>query len=967
MKKDRIWLILILFVAFGLRLFRLGEQSLWYDEGVTWMLSQMRSITDLIQWTAADIQPPLYYLLIWATDIQLGGSEWALRFPSVLFNTLTIPLLYILARRLATPHTKISLPFLTILIFAVSPLMIYYSQEARMYTLLVFEATLASYLLLKIFDNRSQSPRHPFFYALTISAALYTHYFAAFLIVVHGLYFGLILWQRGWTKSRLIQAGQMFGLAALLFGPWLPTLFGRLGDDPSYWPGALKLDEAIRKVFISFSIGETVFEQTGGALTLGYLVILIICGLWLTLPAPSDDLPSRINRGSLINQHLYLFLALWLLLPIMAILTLSYRSPKFNPRYTLVAYPAFCLILATALTYLRKRQYINRSKKFLPRLLFPNLILTVFILFILGTSTFSLYNWFTDPRFSKDDFKAMAQFVQERIAPDETVLLSSGHLFPVWAYYFGWDNWTPLPWLQRLDVNKITDLTISEDIAAATAGKEGVWLVTWQDEVIDPNGVVPFWLDRIGERPVDAGDFWGVGLEHWRINPRQREILVLNPITQPAAKNQATDTVYNFADKVELLGHTQINDTDLVLFWRPLQPLPEDLILTLDLTDKDGHDWDKATFTGRLGSEYYPPSHWPVGEVITTRHQLPWQIGSPPGLYIAEIGLGQLQETPSSETALNSTEGDFHGWDLLDAQGRPQRRTALIDFVNLSHVIEPEGGTPPIAADPQVDFLPVVSIRRAILPKKMVEPGDRLLLALLWQAGEYNVDDISIIFDLTDAQGQTFRVGNSYTPSREYNLPRWQPGQVVLGQYWLDIPPEAAPGPAQLQIHLINVTAFPYDEVFALDELEILPTARNFTPPTTLDTPLEANFSDQATLIGLDCEAGCQAAPGASLTLTLFWQADSPFAKSYTVFTHLLDHDETVLVNADHAPPKPTQGWVTGEIIADTITLALPSDLAPGSYPLEIGLYDAADPAYTRLPLSNSDTRLLLLQLIKVD
>ncbi|MEM7345074.1 MAG: glycosyltransferase family 39 protein, partial [Chloroflexota bacterium] len=280
MIRQRFWLILILLLGFALRLTWLGEQSLWYDEGVTWLLSQMSSLSTLIEWTAADIQPPLYYLLIWYSDILLKSSEWALRFPSVVFNTLTIPVIYVLASRLLKRSLTASdsLPYrfnpalLAAFLFAISPLMVYYSQEARMYTLLVFEATLSSYLLIKIlhpsFNQPTRRPLlYPILYALTATAALYTHYFAAFLLTAQGLYALIILFQQGWSTTRIRDIGIMFGGAALLFAPWLTTLLSRLSDDPSYWPGALKLDEAFRKIVISFVVGETVFEETGFWLT----------------------------------------------------------------------------------------------------------------------------------------------------------------------------------------------------------------------------------------------------------------------------------------------------------------------------------------------------------------------------------------------------------------------------------------------------------------------------------------------------------------------------------------------------------------------------------------------------------------------------------------------------------------------------------------------------------------------------
>lgn len=1008
MSKHRLWLLSLILIAFALRLTLLGEQSLWYDEGVTWMLSQMK-LPDLIQWTAADIQPPLYYLLIWTTDIFWGDSEWALRFPSALFNTLTVPLLYALARRLFTPapllprppappRRRASAALLAVILFTLSPLMVYYSQEARMYTLLTFLSTLAGYLLLKAISNyqypkgtslaisnkqypqgallplttyqlpkthdkpahyspRSVPTSYSLLYAFTAAAALYTHYFAAFLLIAHAGYALYILWQQHFSKPLLAQFVVAFGGAMLLFAPWLPTLLARLGDDPSYWPGALKLNEAVRKVLISFTAGETVFEQIGGWLALAYFGFLILSFV-IRHPARSFVL----RPSSRPTHHSSLFLLLWLLLPILLILTLSYQSPKFNPRYTLLAWPAFALLTAALLA----PKHLPTATPYAPRATspVPRFLSTLTLLFILATFTYSLFNWFTDPRFSKDDFQALAQFVRERQAPNETVLLSSGHLFPVWAYYSGWEGWTPLPWMLRLNVNRVTQLGIAAEIADAVKGKDGVWLVTWQDEVIDPNGVVPFWLDLIGERPDDAGDFWGVGLEHWRINPEKVALLHQSPIQRPvefltsaATSSGSASTgmpAFNFANQVDLLGYTQLSDTDLALFWRPRQPLPDNLILTLDLTDPNGFDWDRESLIGRPGAYLYPPSRWPVGEVVMTRHRLPWQIGAPPGLYTVEIGLGQA-------------DTELAGWDVLDEQGRPQRRTALLDFVNLSELVRPDSGPLPIDNDPAIDFLPILAVRRMILPQTAAQPGDRLLLALLWQAGEFNLDNVSVAFDVTDAAGQTHRVGASFTPSRQFNLPRWQPGDVVLGQYWLDIPPEAAPGPASLQLHLINVSGFFYDEVFPLAGLEILPTGRNFTPPESVDMPLQADFSGQATLLGADCPNRCRAAPGQPLTLTFYWQAEARFKTNYTIFTHLLGPDETVLINADHAPPKPTQGWVPGEIITDAVTLTIPAGLPPGDYAVEVGLYNAADPAFTRLPLANGDNRVILPRSLTVE
>jgi len=952
------------------------------------MLAQ-KSLPDLVQWTAQDIQPPFYYLLLWLTSRLFGQSEYALRLPSALANTLTMPVIYLLAKRLFRARAP-QVGLVAALILATSPVMVYYSQESRMYTLLVLEATLSSYLLLKIthappkgrevllprpvspFEDKGEGRGEGFVKVLSYIAittlALYTHYFAFFLWLAQAIYILLYLSLTPKTNktpltshfssltSHFSPLTSHFLLLILtpilLFIPWLPILLARLGDDPSYWPGALKLNEALRKLLISFTLGETVFEDIGFWLALAYLVLLLLPHVSLYKVSNLIKVVTHVFLTTQIARHVSLykvsnlikannkfspltsqlsFLTLWLCLPPSLILALSYQSPKFNPRYMLLSWPPFALIVAAMITPINSKQ---RRWPFI-----------ISLTFILITAAFSLTNWFTDPRFAKTDFRAVAQFIKERKSADETVLLSSGHFFPVWAYYYGWQGWTALPAdMPSLDVNRVINLNIAAPLAVALQNQQGAWLVNWQDEVIDPNGVVPFWLDWVGERPHDAGDFWGLRLEHWRLTHPER--LTESPIKTPLN--------LNFSHYLKLIGLTQLNDHELGLFWQAQQPLPPELTLTLNLSDSDEQDWARATSVGQLGSFSYPPNRWPLGQTIITRHALPWQLGTPPGLYRAEIGLGV------------TNNGIYQGWDVLDEQGRPQRRNALLEPINLSQLIKPATGWQPLSGQPVIDFSPIIILRKLMLPHTQAEPGDRLLLAALWQAGDYNLDDISLKFEVVDSQNQLYLVGESATPSRHYNLYRWRPGEVVLGQYWLNIPPLAAPGPAQLQLHLLNSSGFVYDEMFHLADLEILPTQRNFTVPAQFDKPLAANFADQAELLGLDCANDCQAKSGQTLTLTLTWRGGGNMAINYTIFAHLLDEHDTMLLAADHAPPKPTRGWVKGEIIRDEISLTLPTDLPPGDYPFEVGLYNAADPAFTRLTLPNGETRLLLPQLIKV-
>ena len=94
--------IILLLVAFALRVFRLDFQGLWYDEAFSVYLAQF-NLADITARTAADIQPPLYYYLLHFWMVLASEREFALRFFSLFFGVLTIPLMYITARRLFTP------------------------------------------------------------------------------------------------------------------------------------------------------------------------------------------------------------------------------------------------------------------------------------------------------------------------------------------------------------------------------------------------------------------------------------------------------------------------------------------------------------------------------------------------------------------------------------------------------------------------------------------------------------------------------------------------------------------------------------------------------------------------------------------------------------------------------------------------------------------------------------------------
>ncbi|MGH2538172.1 MAG: hypothetical protein ACRDHL_12315, partial [Candidatus Promineifilaceae bacterium] len=137
-----------LWLAAGLRFYRLDAQSFWNDEGNSARLSE-RPASLIIAGTASDIHPPLYYLLLAGWRGLAGASEFGLRAFSALAGVGLVAVTLALGRQLArAAGLGAGLPLLAGLLAAANPALVYYSQEARMYALLALEAADASWLLL---------------------------------------------------------------------------------------------------------------------------------------------------------------------------------------------------------------------------------------------------------------------------------------------------------------------------------------------------------------------------------------------------------------------------------------------------------------------------------------------------------------------------------------------------------------------------------------------------------------------------------------------------------------------------------------------------------------------------------------------------------------------------------------------------------------------------------------------------
>ena len=300
-------------VSLVLGLIRLGAPALWFDEAYTWRQIN-RSLIEQFE----GYQPFYYWILKPWTSVA-GTSEWAMRFPSVIGATLACALLVVLARKLF--DRRIAL--VSGLFLATSPFFVKWSQQARVYPLLVVASLVATLLLLRALERGSRAAWAV--YGIAYAGLLVTHAVVGLLLVpAHAV----LIAQR---RERFLPHGLLAGVVIAAVGvPWVAQL-------------AMRTDSATSETaWIPFPSAEDAtlaLVSVSGVAGLG--VLFAVAGLW-TL--------RRAGNGSLA-----VWLATWAFAPFVLALVISIARPIFLDRYLVIATPAFAMLAGVAVMGLAGR------------------------------------------------------------------------------------------------------------------------------------------------------------------------------------------------------------------------------------------------------------------------------------------------------------------------------------------------------------------------------------------------------------------------------------------------------------------------------------------------------------------------------------------------------------------------------------------------------------------------------------
>jgi uncharacterized membrane protein len=562
----------IVLAGFGVRSAGLGADSLWYDETVSAFLAG-QDVAALVAHTARDIHPPGYYLVLHAWVRVAGDSEFTLAFLSLVWGILLCALTYRLARRLLGKRVA----GWALMLVALSPYNVWYSQEVRMYTL---AAVLG---VLVVWSGSAMVTKHHLLavagYVLCAATGLYVlYYFAFLLLALNGLFLAHLTHRRAWRTLATWIAAQ--AAVVVLYAPWVPIAWRQATEPPvPPWRSAVPLLDALIETWTTLTFGQPRLSMWVWPLLVlvGLLFVWGLRGAWRVRSRRSSAPAGASNATSVaaasVNPAALLLTALFG--PLALIAVASVVTPLYHVRYVFTYAPAFYIILAGGLAWLMQR---------------TRLVAVVALAAVLAGGTYGLYEQRAMPEDVTDDLRGAVRFLAARWRPGDAVLVNAGYAYTAFAYYYpepiaarmrltdyrspanldaplvlqtgiiGGD--TSLGWGDaQSDFYATTGADTTGALARVLSDYPRLWVLRIYDTVADPDGVVRAWLAE-ATTPFEDRAFAGSAYPHVQGYMARRQ-----PAPPPGPS-------FALAGGVDLVGSQVPSEArageslDVVLWWR---------------------------------------------------------------------------------------------------------------------------------------------------------------------------------------------------------------------------------------------------------------------------------------------------------------------------------------------------------------------------------------------------------------
>lgn len=1003
----------LVLVALALRAWDIDRMSIWQDEGLTLYRASLglggilSGEIPLDQLVTPDVQPPLYFLIL-AGWLRLAGLSvgdpaaiWAGKWLSMLVGLPGIALVWVLARRLLAQR---SAALVATLLTALSPALLWYSQELRSYSLQLSLGLLAVYALARALDameGRSGSdamsgsskaaPKATLAWAslsaLAAGLLLWTHYLGIFLVAALALTALLrVVEARGsglrssgvpgpgsspdpgssvhrpgagdhsprWRGLLPLVAA---GLAAL---PLLPYAFWRLELGAERHQHFVPLRDFLRDLSFGFGMGKSArawhlaepaqnLPSLAAELGFGFLILAGLAWLW---------------RQAGLRRRALPLLAGYLLLPILGLYALTFLKPVYmGVRHILLAAPAAYLLAGAGWIGLEAR------RKGLG-----------WIALGLALAGMVLADWgyYRSPAFAKDDHRGLAQYVAARALPGDVLAVTDSVL-----------SHTYRPLLPHLPIlvlpgvaadGRVDERPPGDALRPILAEYGRIWFV-------DPDADYEDWLGRYALE-VDRRNFASpsivLDLHAYERDPNlrgsqapmRRDDLALGDLTLLGWDTHPEVLVAGRPARIRLIWKVETRS-------RP------DYKVALELVDAEGQvraRSDHAPFQGLR-----PSSSWDFGSLVYAPQDLAPSAGMAPGSYRLRLRI----------------------YDPASGEALPAEGPAELGQVEV------------ITPDPPIDPLAVAMDHRLqargrgfeLVGYDLPQPGSgaRAMDGGSWTAGEdlplgiwlrwrssdgrlpqglrsQIIDRFGRVVaeDLRPIDAKLAGSGRLLELSPKLTLPAgagfyglrvslvdWKGGAEAgtstdsadstestdsadsTGSAASPMPASSEPGRPRAfgMLRGYPLPLLPVRSLWLSEIRVAAPQRQRAVPP--MQQRLDATVGEGAELLGFDGPVErIDPSQSPELPITLYWRAVGRMPLRYRVTLQLLPLDAQSgepagppLAQRDAEPAegaRPTTGWLPGEVIVDPHRLTLPADLPAGEYLLIAALYDPERPDQAR-------------------
>lgn len=353
------------------------------------------------------------------------------------------------------------------------------------------------------------------------------------------------------------------------------------------------------------------------------------------------------------------------------------------------------------------------------------------------------------------------------------------------------------------------------------------------------------------------------------------------------------------------------------------------------------HVEDSAHHTLAISDQVvgFSTASWHVGQEFISWHPLALPPGLAPGSYTVTTGVYN-KKTGTRETATH--------------QGQPLP-SVLVGRLN---VRKPVPGN--VLVDHSIDhsLAPGLTIVGYRLPVQSVDAGGSVPITLVWRSTANTRPDYQVVLAVIGSKGTELGRWSGPVGGTSYPTSRW-PTDTTIFQV-IDVPVVAtAQGPTTLKLMLKNSSGANVGSTSTIASVNVKASNHQFTPPHPRQG-LHVQFGNVGMLVGVDMPTRTFR-PGETVPITLYWKADGSNGIPYTEFGHVLDANNHIVGQRDEQPvhgTRPTTSWVRGEYITDPHEIPINPGTPPGTYRVEVGLYDSR--SGQRVTTGTPDNRVII-------